>query len=219
MTTISEFAFPASTTRFAGFAPVFLQDQDTPKTKPKEDGKDKKAKKDGKGKTDKKGKKSKTRKLTDLELEAIKRIAALNSGLAAKLRRKLPKKLTPDEIKAYLGKKLVSIDEDSNEWEEFKKNKFADKKGIDKKLERNKRVREDIFDILDFIEFGVIPDWYKKILKKRKKAQKKQEGKSPTSKPASKPSKKPGDRPVPKRPDDRDGFNGTFPGAVLINFA
>lgn len=203
MTTISEFALPVTSARFAGFAPVFLQDQETPKTKPKEDGKDKKPAK-------------KTRKLTDFEQEAIKRIGKTSPKLADKLRKKLPEKLTKDAQEKYIRKKIRELNEDSNQLEKLKKQPFADPKGIDKKLKENKKLVRELSRIGVVITFNVFPKWYQEILKKRAEQKKKeQKGKSPTSKPAT----KPGDRPVPKRPDDRDGFNGTFPGAVLINFA
>ena len=213
MTTISEISFPFATAHFAGFAPVFLQDQETPKTEPKDDKKGKDAKDGGKGKKDAK----KTRELSDFEQEAIKRIAKTSPKLAEKLRKKLPEKLTKDAQEKYIRKKIRELNEDSDQLEKLKKQPFADPKGIDKKLKENKKLIRELSRIGVVITFDVFPKWYQEILKKRAEEQKKKEkkDKAPTSKPAT----KPGNRPVPKRPDNRDGFNGTFPGAVLINFA
>lgn len=160
--------------------PFFLDDQDTPTTKP--------AAKDDKTKPAAKP----ARKLSDFEKAAIKRIGKTDKKLAKKLAEKLPQKKSGKEARDYISKRLKKIAD------ERKALKGAEKFGI-KNPDRKKaldKLEKTLKQIFQFYLFGTVPKWFADMQKKVKKDAKK----TPTTKPAA-PQGEPRPTTPPRAPD------------------
>ena len=163
----------SSDARFALAAPIILLDQDKPAPKG-----------DGKGKDKPKAAPNPDRKLSDFEMEAIKRIAKIDPNLGRKLAEKLPKKKTSKAIRAYLEKRIGKLDVERDRITKFANGPLGNKKGLKKALERIDKLEKELGHLRAFHTFGTLPNWYKKLLEDRKKKQQKKNNKAPTSKPA-----------------------------------
>lgn len=149
---------------FAVATPVFLLEQDPPAPKPGDQTKPKA-----------------NRKLSDLEVEALKRIAKLDPGLSRKLGEKLPKKKTQKEQIGYLRKRVGKLDDERTALKGAEKAGFLKKKELEKRLKLLDRIQKELIFLGTFYQFGIFPEWYKKLLKEREKQKK-----TPASKPAGK---------------------------------
>ena len=165
---------------FAVATPILFLDQDKPAPKS-----------DGDGKKKPKPAPAPDRKLSDFEMEAIKRIAKLDPRLARKLGAKLPKKRTVAELVAYIRKRIGKVDDERKILEGLSKDNLTKEKGLAKAIKRLDQIEEELRNIGLFHIGGILPKWYRKLLEERKKQKKKD--KAPTSKPAD---KTPGSRPT-----------------------